>query len=387
MRAATASRGAGVLACAAVTAARTIAVVGLVMAACVCEVDDGTHARTRVATNATGESAPPPAIVAPAPASAPTRPVAVADVPAAAEPPPLAAEFVALPRRAAAPEGLVLDDAGAEPRRVVAWRARKGQREQVQLSLGLEVALALGTRVVPSTTIPALTVSLLCEVVSTGREASALALSVTDVQVPSVDGAVATPRVQQALTRVAEELRTTSGTLEFGADGRLGRLELSSSADGGARELAPERGGLVAALQELLPVMPRAPIGVGARWTVTQTVRREGATLQQTREHHLTALDEHGATVSITTRHVAITDDAAAATVALDRATPMIIEAASGAGTATLVLRDDHVLPHSATADVDGVTRAQVQIAGAAESIAMRTRLHAALRADDAPAP
>ncbi|MBK8237404.1 MAG: hypothetical protein IPK74_17815 [Deltaproteobacteria bacterium] len=369
------------------TAARTIAVVGLVVAACVCEVDDGTHARARVATNATGESAPAPAIVASAPAPAPTRPVAVAAEPAAAEPAPLAAEFVALPRRAAAPEGLVLDDAGAEPRRVVAWRARKGQREQVQLSLGLEVALALGTRVVPSTTIPALTVSLLCEVVSTGREASALALSVTDVQVPSVDGAVATPRVQQALTRVADELRTTSGTLELGADGRLGRLELSSSADGGARELAPERGGLVAALQELLPVMPRAPIGVGARWTVTQTVRREGATLQQTREHHLTALDEHGATVSITTRHVAITDDAAAATVALDRATPMIIEAASGAGTATLVLRDDHVLPHAATADVDGVTRAQVQIAGAPESIAMRTRLHAALRADDSPAP
>lgn len=365
-----------------------VAVLGL-LAPPACEAGSpyGRNAPASAATPTPAPVAPTP--TAPAQPSAPTPPApkepAAPTEPDATPvtPKPIAPDeaFAVREREAAKPEGVTLQDAGAEPRRVLTIAATKGQRRAYTLSLGLEVAMRLGTRTLPPTAVPPLTVTLSTEVTAVAPDAITLALTVDDVALPEGE---ASARVRGALEATARNLRETAGTLTLRPDGSIATLALRGPAGPGpgGNALEPERGGLVAALQVLLPVLPQAAVGVGAKWRAIQTQQQGEVTLQQTAEHELRELADGVATLAVTSSHVALLADtkAAGTTAKLDASTSMDVDARSGTAQATITLRDG-AMPSDASAVVDSVTRAQVSISGAPQAVTMRTRVRSHLRA------
>lgn len=310
---------------------------------------------------------PAPVVAPPVAAPAPPEPVAVAS-PASDG----GAPFEIRERVAPQADATVVADAGAEPRAVLASRASVGDRRELGLRMGMAVAMALGDRDVPETAVPPLDVVLVVE--TTAVDAEGITQSVSVREVTTGDVADATPRVRDAMVRTADRLRSTKGTMRIARDGRVLAFELGDSAAAPAQgALEPELGGLAAALQELLPALPGEAVGDGARWTSVRHVRRDAVRLQQ---NGAWTLRREGAitTLSLRSEHVATSDPAPAG----------MVEASSGTTVAEIVLGDGP-LPTRATATIDTNTRANLEVLGAAQRVAVRTVLTLELRDVDRP--
>lgn len=306
--------------------------------------------------------APAPKVSEPAPVLAPAPDTA---------PEPADDAFDVRARVAPSPDAVVVTDAGAEPRRVLAVAGRVDEARSLRLVLALKVGMDLGTRRVPPTELPPLVVTLRAAITESNAEGVAVALAVTDVTADAPEGT--TPRVRDALARTADRLRSTTGTMRLAKDGRVLAFDLASAGTetGGAKgskpgtpELEPELGGLSAALQELLPAVPSSAVGNGARWTSVSHVRRDAVRLEQSGTWTL-ALEGDTATATLESSHVATTDDADA---------PGMIEATSGTTKATIVLGDGP-LPLRANATIDTTTQANLELIGAPQRVGLRTTL------------
>ncbi len=283
--------------------------------------------------------------------------------------------FTVRERVASRPDAVTLEVPGAEPRTPLSLGGAVGDVRTLQLRLGMAVAMQMGTRDVPDTAVPTLTIGLRVETTAVETDGATLAIAVTSVD--AAESAEATVRVREAMARTAERMRSTRGTLRLAPDGRVLAFDLEGqpASAAGPTALEPELGGLVAALQELLPAVPPADaVGDGARWTSIRHVRRDAVRLEQVGTWTLSRPDPNGdAVLSLRSEHVGTTDPAAA---------PGMIEATSGTTVAELVLGAG-ALPRRATATVQTQTRANLELIGAAQVVSMRTTL--TLELQDAP--
>lgn len=325
-------------------------------------------------SDAPARGAREPGTVRAAPSTAPAA--AVADAEPTAEPAADVGGFEVRAPVAAAPIGVTVLDAGSEPKAQLRVLGTPGQKRKLRVSLGLKAAMHLGTRDVPPTELPALQVLLDAEVTASDATRTTIAIAVTEVIVPA--DAPASARVQQAITRTADELRATKGDIVLAANGRIESFALAASADAAKRHagLEPELGGLAAALQEMLPVLPDEPVGDGARWRAVQQVRRDTALLQQVTEW--TAKREGDTLVLASTSE----HDLVAPTEGTERGGGGIVEAQSGTTRARVVWTPASVLPQRAEAEVTTTTRANMELVGAAQRVSMRVEL--SLRLDAA---
>ena len=269
---------------------------------------------------------------------------------------------------AAEPIGVKQIEAGAEPRERLAIAGTVGEHRKLRIELGLSAAMHVGTRDVPPTKLPALQVVLDTEVLEVTDLRTTVGVVVTEVIVPS--DASSSTRVQQAITRTADELRATKGKIVLAADGRIESFALAGEGVAGKQPgLEPELGGLAAALQEMLPLVPSEPIGDGARWRAVQQVKRDTVTLQQVAEW-TAKRDGDALVLTASSEHVVVAPPSG------------IVEAQSGTTRAKLVWDPKGPLPRSAEAEVSTTTRAHLELVGAAQRVSMRVEL--SLRLADA---
>lgn len=304
---------------------------------------------------------PTPGPVEPTPT--PAEPTPIADAPSDA-----AQGFEVREPALATPIGVTLIDAGAEPRARLQIGGTVGQHRKLRIELGLSAAMHVGTRDVPPTKLPALQVTLDAEVLEVTDARTTVALTVTDVIVPN-DASPST-RVQQAIARTADELRATKGKIVLASDGRIESFALAGEDVAGKQAgLEPELGGLAAALQEMLPLVPSEPIGDGARWRAVQQVQRDTVTLQQVAEW-TAKRDGDALVLTASSEHVALAPSSG------------IVEAQSGTTRAKIAWDPSSPLPRSAEAEVSTTTRAHLELVGAAQRVSMRVEL--SLRLADA---
>jgi hypothetical protein len=275
---------------------------------------------------------------------------------------------------AAEPVGVTLLDAGSEPREALRVGAVVGARRKLRVELGLSVTMRFGDREVGPTSLPALQVALDTEVVSSDAERTTIAIAVTEVVVPSE--ASSSTRVRNAIASTAEALRATKGQIVLADDGRIEGFELAAAADaaraGSRGGLEPELGGLAAALQEMLPVVPREPIGDGARWRSVQHVRRDTVTLQQIGTWTAKRAGD-GWVLSASSEHVVLARPSDAQLE--DPAQRRVVEAQSGTTQVRAQWGSAGALPRSAEAQVSTTTRANLEQLGAGQRASMRVEL------------
>lgn len=286
-------------------------------------------------------------------------------------PTPAPDDFAVRERIDAAPPAVVVVSPGDEPRVALTRRGHVGDRRSLRLSIGMEVAMDLGARRVPASTVPPLVVTLAVDTTAVDADSVTLAIAVTDVASP--DDTAASPRVREAMMRTADRLRGTKGTARIAPDGGLLAFDLAAqdpganpSAPAAPAGLEPELGGLAIALQELLPSVPATEaVGAGAMWTSIRHVRRDAVRMQQTGTWTLTHEGE-AMVLELDSEHDATRD--------VTGATAGMVEASSGTTTARITLGDGP-LPVRASATVETRTRANLELIGAAQRVSLRTML------------
>lgn len=175
---------------------------------------------------------------------------------------------------------------GAEPRRELRYTPALADRA-ITLTLASTVALDLGIAAIPPTKAPALRMRLEGQTRARDDGNFVLSLVPSKVEALASEGTGALAAGMRPTLAALERLRAE---LVLGPDGAL--LETSL-------ELPPTPGGngpteaerLQNAFAQLFVTLPTEPIGVGARWTVTQTLPLAGEQIEQTSSFALTEVE------------------------------------------------------------------------------------------------
>lgn len=239
-----------------------------------------------------GAAPRPDAVPSPGPRAAPgpagpealeqiVRPEArAADAPPLPEPPPPQA------RRAA---GVVLLEAGAEPRAPIRLSPVVGKTEALRLQLAMTVAMQLGRQAVPAQAVPGLTVDLDLNVAARDPDGTTrYATKVVDTRVAT--GTEASARVSEALQSAATKLAGARGEATVGPRGITEGfgLDLDLSDEQG---LAPTFEGFREAYAHLFVALPTEAVGAGARWEVVSHGELSGLPVQRVATYTLRARD------------------------------------------------------------------------------------------------
>lgn len=284
--------------------------------------------------------------------------------PAVASPPPSSDRLDAGERITASPAEVTVDDPGAPERATLQLGGKVGDVHALALRLSMSVTMELGTKVVPATEVPAMDLSLRAEVTAVDATHTTLALSVTAVEIGSVDGATA--RVRDAVGRTADRLKAATGTLRVSHDGQQVALQhAGGGADAAAGILEPELGGLAAAWQELIPALPPSAVGRGARWHTVRHVRRDTVELEQRGQWTLVDTTGGASTLALQSAHTATIAEVVPTS---------LVKAQRGTTSAEIVI-DGGAVPVRATATVATTTRASLGPLGADGEAAVRTTL------------
>jgi hypothetical protein len=106
-------------------------------------------------------------------------------------------------------------------------------------------------------------------------------------------------------------------------------------------------------------ILPDAPVGIGATWSVSESSQRAGAIVTQTSDYKLESLSKDGFTIAVTTRLSAPPQEFSAASGLSGK-----LESLSGSGRARATWRFDTPTATSATASSTVTTTGEVRIEG-----------------------
>jgi hypothetical protein len=159
-------------------------------------------------------------------------------------------------------------DPGREPRQLLRYRFVPGQRQEVTQTVELDLALEKDGHSIYSPALPTTTIRAELQVLSSAGEKARVALRILDVSGIELTFRQRPPDFKRALNRV----RGWRGEFEIDTRGRspqLSSLAYDAVDDENAGILALNLEGL---FEYLVILFPEPPLGVGARWQLTQEV-------------------------------------------------------------------------------------------------------------------
>jgi hypothetical protein len=183
--------------------------------------------------------------------------------------------------------GVVLDDAGGQPRQALLLRVRAGTRAQVlfESRLGLEMTIdgdALPTGELPGTSL------VLDEVFDKVDPNGTVHYSVTFRDVTVVGSAGTDPELLSQTQASLSDLQGLTGTGTFDAHGGSQTLDYDTSGVTNPT-IRSTIDSLSSQVGNLAAPFPTQPVGVGARWTTTSSATINGITMNTTTHYTLSS--------------------------------------------------------------------------------------------------
>jgi hypothetical protein len=291
------------------------------------------------------------------------------------DPPELDVDALAVPEPTLAPRqraGVRLVDAGTQPREVLRWSARRGQRQSVELSMAMEVAMTVGTQEVPPTPIPEIRLVMDTEVLDPGPPIR-YRFATRDVR--RGDLAEASARVMAAVDEAVAGLAAAKGTIVLDDRGATQSVELDL-VPLGASGMKPAMQSFRQSFSQLFPVFPEEPVGKGARWSSVVHFESEGIDIQQTTQYEL--VNRQGSRIELGLSF----EQVASAPGELELgAAKLDVATFGGVGQGTLGASLDAIVPERGRARSRSASRSSVDLGGGAQSILLQTDLELGLAA------
>jgi hypothetical protein len=231
----------------------------------------------------------------------PARPPAPQPTGPAPTGPPAPAQRVELPSSpptvVAAPSGLELVDAGAQPRRSLRPHLTEGAEQHFALTIEMRMGVVLGASKVTDAPVPTVRANVSSRVVSVADDGSAkLRIELSGVtHEPAAD---ASKRVVEATARAVAVLDALVAEMDVGKDG-VARAIRMTLGDGDPKDVRHFLEAVVQMLAQLYAPRPDAPVGTGARWRTVTALSLHGMDVQQSAQYRVVELADDRARVEV----------------------------------------------------------------------------------------
>ena len=200
---------------------------------------------------------------------------------------PSAATSTAPPTTHAATRGVVLEEAGAQPRIALELRLAPGARSQVAMESRIAIEMTVDGKAVPAGVLPATSI-VLDEVVDAVDPDGTVHYTATFRDVRALDTPGVDPEVLTQTQAGLAEMEGLAGKGTFDVHGGSQTITIDSSAlTNGA--LKSTLDSMASQVGNLTAPFPREPVGVGARWTTTATATINGITMNTTTHYTLSS--------------------------------------------------------------------------------------------------
>ncbi len=267
-----------------------------------------------------------------------------------------------LSRVPAGADEVVLESAGAEPRRALRLSPSVGEAREVSLSMKMRVAMTLGTQAIDPSVLPTVAVKMKVTPGPAKDGATPYAFEVMSATRERLEGASA--RLLEAVDTAVEGMRRSAGRLVFDARGRRLAAEYGLP-DVPTPGLRPSLAGFQQSFSQLFVVLPEAPVGTGARWVSTTHFEISGIPVAQRSTYELVAARGDTLALSVSFEQFATGEAEAPAGVALEDTQ------FGGRGSGTLTIGLDSPFPTEASAEARSRVLSSVTMGGQAQPVEM----------------
>jgi len=269
---------------------------------------------------------------------------------------------------AGAPAIVTMISTGAAPRSALRYTPAAGTRQQMDMTVGMTMAMEVGGNAVPAMTLPTVRIGADClvsEVAPSGDVTFTMAFTGTDID------AGADPTVATQFQGMYDALKSVKGSATISNRG----VTRTSSFDFGAvtnSQLGQSMGSMMEALKQVSIPLPEEEVGVGARWVARSTFAANGLTLFQKTEFELVSFD--GKTMTLKSKAEQSALPQAISNPALPPGAEVQLEHLTGGGSGTLRLNLNELVPVS-DATLDSTMVMKVAMGGNAQQMTFTTSL------------
>lgn len=247
-----------------------------------------------------------------------------------------------------APRRVIVLDAGAEPRDVVAYRAAPGTKQTI--AMGLDLAMAMGPPGAQPRLMKMPRTETTLEITTESAEqgGSAVRAEIVDVRLVETDSSQVA--AISGSREMLEKLKGVGLRLEMDAHATRSAVTVSS-ADKPSPEAAKALEQLRQTLFNVVTPTPDSPVGVGARWLVVERIETP-ADVVQVRTVTLAKREGMRAELTVSVAQIAASARLGPAAVVGAGASPPTIGALETTGVSSFSVDFERVCPEKGTSEV-----------------------------------
>ncbi|MCA9652992.1 MAG: hypothetical protein H6712_18665 [Myxococcales bacterium] len=204
------------------------------------------------------------------------------------------------------PPRIEVHDEGQEPRHPLRLRVTAGTEEDLEMSMGMRMAMDTGAQRIPPMQIPTSKTRLHAKVESVSGDTFEVRQSVSSVEVIPMDGSP--PEVADKMRESLAPLTSYRALMSMSDRGTVlgGKVEIP-------RDLPPmvhnTMQQMTQSLGQIAVPMPEPAVGPGARWTAVNELSQNGMRLRQTSDYTLVSWEGERALISLTVRQELVDPD------------------------------------------------------------------------------
>jgi len=239
------------------------------------------------------------------------------------------------------PVKITVVSTGSEPRKLLRYVIPAGYRGHMTMDTTMSMGISMGEQAVPPMDMPTMRVGADLTVTSVSASGDiTYTMAFTGMSVPNSAGL--DPAMVASVDSVGADLKNIKGNVTVTNRGiaKDMQLDLSKLTNPQFSQMIDS---LKTSLNSLSLALPEEAVGLGARWQVRQAVSSGGATLFQSVECELTAVNATSATFKTSVQQLAPPQKMMSAL--LPPGTDVSIESMSGSGTGTLTIAFDTLVP------------------------------------------
>ncbi len=251
-------------------------------------------------------------------------------------------------------------DAGSEPRKAIRFMPKKGDKQTAVMTMKMEQSVEVAGQKIPPFPTPTMQFTIDVEVTDVAKNGD-ISLQYVYPKAGVVDEGDAASPAQAAVEGMLKSVVGMKGTGVLTSRGFTKSSEIELPADA-APQLTAAIGSMKESLAKISSPVPEEPIGVGGKWSVTQTVTANGLTLEQTTIHTLKAINGNSFDLGVELTQSAEAQEVKAP--GLPPGSKMMLSSLDSTGTGKMLLTTNQMFPSS---DLKTETKSKMELSVAGQ--------------------
>ncbi len=178
---------------------------------------------------------------------------------------------------------------GDEPRQQLRFKVNKGDKQKVEMTMGLSMNIDMPGMAMPETKLPATKMLMGVDITDVSAEGDTR-WEMTVLSADVVDDPAVMPMVVSAAREALKGIEEFKGWALITNRGFVKEADISIPA-GIDAQMKQMMESTRQSLDQLTAPLPEEAVGVGAQWKVDQTISQQGMTIQQTATYTVTKIE------------------------------------------------------------------------------------------------